>query len=185
MQGCFCLSSKSQSSVGIRKVKNEAALIAVVPASELRMRPIHSPWTVSLNSGAIFFNHGQCCCAGSRLFAGPQVREELVERVTEIARHTKLGDGFDPETDMGPLVSQLVEGPFDPDFNEFLEPVGVRLATRPGTKPEPGVALAARSWGRRDSARDCCPCDTQTSSPYGRSQCGTVSLLLLLKSKTP
>jgi phenylacetaldehyde dehydrogenase len=57
-------------------------------------------------ANAIFFNHGQCCCAGSRLFAGPRVRPELVERVSEIARKTRLGDGFDPGTDMGPLVSR-------------------------------------------------------------------------------
>ena len=57
-------------------------------------------------AGAIFFNHGQCCCAGSRLFAGPGIREELVERVSEIARNTVLGDGFDPDTQMGPLVSR-------------------------------------------------------------------------------
>ncbi len=57
-------------------------------------------------AGAIFFNHGQCCCAGSRLFAGPRIYDELVERVTDIARNTRLGDGFDPETEMGPLVSR-------------------------------------------------------------------------------
>jgi len=57
-------------------------------------------------AGAIFFNHGQCCCAGSRIFAGPRVRGELVERVAQIARDTKLGVGFDPATDMGPLVSR-------------------------------------------------------------------------------
>ncbi len=57
-------------------------------------------------AGAIFFNHGQCCCAGSRLFVAPGVREELVERVSEIAQNTRLGDGFDPETEMGPMVSK-------------------------------------------------------------------------------
>jgi len=57
-------------------------------------------------AGAILFNHGQCCCAGSRMFAGPKIRDELVERVAEIAKNTKLGDGFDPETEMGPLVSR-------------------------------------------------------------------------------
>ena len=57
-------------------------------------------------AGAIFFNHGQCCCAGSRLFAGPNVRDELIERVSAIAQNTKLGDGFDPDTEMGPLVSR-------------------------------------------------------------------------------
>jgi phenylacetaldehyde dehydrogenase len=57
-------------------------------------------------ANAIFFNMGQCCCAGSRLIAGPRVRGELVERVSEIARRTRLGPGFDPETEMGPLVSR-------------------------------------------------------------------------------
>lgn len=57
-------------------------------------------------ANAIFFNHGQCCCAGSRLLAGPRIRGELVERVADIARKTKLGAGFDPETEMGPLVSR-------------------------------------------------------------------------------
>ncbi len=57
-------------------------------------------------AGAIFFNHGQCCCAGSRLFAASAICEELVERVSAIAQSTRLGDGFDPETEMGPLVSK-------------------------------------------------------------------------------
>ena len=57
-------------------------------------------------AGAIFFNHGQCCCAGSRLFAASGVREELVDRVSQIAADTRLGDGFDPDTEMGPLVSR-------------------------------------------------------------------------------
>ena len=57
-------------------------------------------------AGAIFFNHGQCCCAGSRMFAARKIRDELVERVAEIANNTKLGDGFDPATEMGPLVSR-------------------------------------------------------------------------------
>jgi phenylacetaldehyde dehydrogenase len=57
-------------------------------------------------ANAIFFNMGQCCCAGSRLIAGPKVRDALVERVTEIARKTKIGPGFEPDTEMGPLVSR-------------------------------------------------------------------------------
>src|SRR5262245_36795293 len=57
-------------------------------------------------ANAIFFNHGQCCCAGSRLFAGPKVRDEIVERIADVAKRTKVGDGFDPATEMGPLVSR-------------------------------------------------------------------------------
>ena len=56
-------------------------------------------------ASAIFFNQGQCCCAGSRIFAGPKVRQELTERIVEIAAGTKLGAGFDPATEMGPLIS--------------------------------------------------------------------------------
>lgn len=55
---------------------------------------------------AIFFNHGQCCSAGSRLLVGSKVREELLARLAEHARAIRLGPGFHPETTMGPLVSK-------------------------------------------------------------------------------
>jgi phenylacetaldehyde dehydrogenase len=56
-------------------------------------------------ANAIFFNHGQCCVAGSRLFVQEDRFEDVVAGVTEIAKSIKLGDGMDPETQMGPLVS--------------------------------------------------------------------------------
>ena len=56
-------------------------------------------------ANAIFFNHGQCCVAGSRLFVQEDRFDEVVAGVTEIAKSIKLGDGMDPETQMGPLVS--------------------------------------------------------------------------------
>jgi phenylacetaldehyde dehydrogenase len=56
-------------------------------------------------ANAIFFNHGQCCCAGSRLFVQEDSFDEVVAGVTEIAKSIKLGDGMDPDTEMGPLVS--------------------------------------------------------------------------------
>jgi phenylacetaldehyde dehydrogenase len=54
----------------------------------------------------IFFNHGQCCCAGSRLFAHKKVYDQLVDGVSKIAQSIKLGPGLDPDTQMGPLVSE-------------------------------------------------------------------------------
>jgi phenylacetaldehyde dehydrogenase len=57
-------------------------------------------------ANAIFFNHGQCCCAGSRLFVEAPVFERVVEGVAERARRIRLGPGLDPATEMGPLVSQ-------------------------------------------------------------------------------
>ncbi len=57
-------------------------------------------------ANAIFFNHGQCCCAGSRLFAHASIYDKVVEGVAKHAKSLKLGSGFDADTDMGPLVSK-------------------------------------------------------------------------------
>jgi phenylacetaldehyde dehydrogenase len=54
----------------------------------------------------IFFNQGQTCCAGSRLFAHKKVYEQMVDGITKVANSIKLGPGLDPETQMGPLVSE-------------------------------------------------------------------------------
>jgi len=57
-------------------------------------------------ANAIFFNHGQCCCAGSRLFAHKSIYDKVVEGVADHASKIKLGSGFEDDTDMGPLVSR-------------------------------------------------------------------------------
>ena len=57
-------------------------------------------------ANAIFFNHGQCCVAGSRLFVQESRFDEVVDGVAEIAKGIKLGSGLDPSTQMGPLVSE-------------------------------------------------------------------------------
>jgi phenylacetaldehyde dehydrogenase len=56
-------------------------------------------------ANAIFFNHGQCCCAGSRLYAHKSIYDKVVSGVADIAGKIKVGPGLDPSTDMGPLVS--------------------------------------------------------------------------------
>jgi phenylacetaldehyde dehydrogenase len=56
-------------------------------------------------AGAIFFNHGQCCCAGSRLMVHKKIFDKVVAGVADQAEHIKLGPGLDPLTQMGPLVS--------------------------------------------------------------------------------
>ena len=54
---------------------------------------------------AIFFNHGQCCSAGSRLYVEKDIFDHVVEGVAAEAKKIKVGSGFDPSTQMGPLVS--------------------------------------------------------------------------------
>ncbi len=56
-------------------------------------------------ANAIFFNQGQVCCAGSRLYVEEAVFEQVVEGVAAYARKIKVGPGLDPETQMGPLIS--------------------------------------------------------------------------------
>src|ERR1700742_2030119 len=56
-------------------------------------------------ANAIFFNHGQCCVAGSRLFVQENRFDEVVDGVAEIAKSIKLGSGMEADTQMGPLVS--------------------------------------------------------------------------------
>jgi phenylacetaldehyde dehydrogenase len=57
-------------------------------------------------ASAIFFNHGQCCCAGSRLYVDKKIFDEVVDGVAKDASKIRVGPGFDPDSDMGPLVSE-------------------------------------------------------------------------------
>ena len=56
-------------------------------------------------ASAIFFNHGQCCCAGSRLYIEKPIFDDVVSEVSGIAKKMKVGPGL-TSPDMGPLVSQ-------------------------------------------------------------------------------
>jgi phenylacetaldehyde dehydrogenase len=56
-------------------------------------------------ANAIFFNHGQCCVAGSRLYVQQGRFDEVVDGVAQIAKSIKLGPGLEQDTEMGPLVS--------------------------------------------------------------------------------
>jgi aldehyde dehydrogenase (NAD+) len=54
----------------------------------------------------LFFNHGQCCCAGSRVFVEEKIYDQFVEKSGARARKRKVGDPFDPTTEQGPQVDQ-------------------------------------------------------------------------------
>lgn len=55
---------------------------------------------------AIFDHSGQNCVAGSRLFIERPICNEVVERISERASRIKIGPAFDPETEVGPVVSE-------------------------------------------------------------------------------
>ncbi len=53
-----------------------------------------------------FYNQGQCCSAGSRIFVEKSKYEEMVQILSERAKTVRQGPGLDPKTQMGPLVSE-------------------------------------------------------------------------------
>lgn len=57
-------------------------------------------------ANGIFFNQGQTCTAGSRLYAHVSCFDRVVSAITEAARKLKVGNGLLPDSDLGPLVSQ-------------------------------------------------------------------------------
>jgi aldehyde dehydrogenase (NAD+) len=70
----------------------------------------------------LFFNHGQCCCAGSRVFVEEKIYDQFVEKSAARANKRRVGDPFDPATDQGPQVDQTqferVMGYIDSGRNE-------------------------------------------------------------------
>lgn len=57
-------------------------------------------------ANAIFFNQGQVCCAGSRLYVEDKQFDKVVDGVSQIASKIHLGPGIEPASQMGPLVSE-------------------------------------------------------------------------------
>jgi len=54
----------------------------------------------------LYFNQGQCCCAGSRVFVQEKVYDKFVEKIVGMNRQRKLGNPLDPQTEQGPQVDQ-------------------------------------------------------------------------------
>ena len=54
----------------------------------------------------LYLNQGQCCCAGSRLFVQDTIHDAFVDKLAAKVKARKLGDPFDPATEMGPQVDR-------------------------------------------------------------------------------
>jgi aldehyde dehydrogenase (NAD+) len=54
----------------------------------------------------LFFNQGQCCCAGSRIFVEDAIYDEFVERSVERAKKRTVGDPFDSNSEQGPQIDK-------------------------------------------------------------------------------
>jgi phenylacetaldehyde dehydrogenase len=68
--------------------------VVIMPDADLEKAIPGAAW-------AIFGNHGQNCCAGSRLYVHESLFDKVLEGVAEIARSIRLGPGLDPASQMG------------------------------------------------------------------------------------
>ena len=77
-------------------------------------------------ANGIFFNHGQCCNAGSRLYVQKSIYDDVVSGVSDIAKGIKVLPGTDPDAQMGPLISDeqfsKVLGYLDAGVKEGAQP---------------------------------------------------------------
>ncbi|GAA5861126.1 hypothetical protein JCM8547_008043 [Rhodosporidiobolus lusitaniae] len=62
---------------------------------------------VSWSAFGLFFNAGQCCCAGSRIFVQESIYDTFLEKLTAKVKSIKVGSPFAPDTFQGPATSQL------------------------------------------------------------------------------
>jgi phenylacetaldehyde dehydrogenase len=88
-------------------------------------------------SSAIFFNHGQCCTAGSRLYVDRKIFDKVIEGVVQQAQRIRLGHGLDRTTEMGPLISQAQLDRVC-NYLESGKHEGARAVTGGGRVPGPG-----------------------------------------------
>ena len=87
-------------------------------------------------ASAIFFNHGQCCCAGSRLFIDEKIYDRVIMGIKEYAQKIKLGVGMDAATEMGPLYPRSNLNPVNSNIEAGLQD-GAQAVF--GGKPGKGV----------------------------------------------
>lgn len=99
-------------------------------------------------ANAIFFHQGQVCAAGSRLYIEKSVHDQVIDGMVKIAKGLKVGHGLDPDTQMGPLVSQTqierVCGYIESGLNEGAEAItgGKRIGNH-GYFVEPTILVNA------------------------------------------
>ena len=63
-------------------------------------------YAAEVASNAIYFNTGQVCCAGSRLFVHEKIYDRFLQKKIEATRRRKVGNPMEEDTDLGPLVDK-------------------------------------------------------------------------------
>ncbi|XP_030073381.1 aldehyde dehydrogenase, mitochondrial-like isoform X2 [Microcaecilia unicolor] len=98
------------------------------------MSDVDLDWAVEQSHFALFFNQGQCCCAGSRIYVQEDIYPEFLERSVEKAKARIVGNPFDFKTEHGPQIDKV-------QFEKVLSYIG--SGKREGAKLMCGGGSAA------------------------------------------
>jgi phenylacetaldehyde dehydrogenase len=95
---------------------------------------------------SVFFNTGQVCSAGSRIYADRRIIGDVIAAVAEVATNLQLGPGLDPATDMGPVTSSAhqhrVRGFVERAQRQGARVInGARAPEGPGWYAEPTILI--------------------------------------------
>jgi len=101
------------------------------------------------SANAIFFNQGQICAAGSRLFVHKSIFDKVVSGIADASKKFHVGPGIDPSTTLGPLVSQeqldRVSGYLDSGIKDGAKAaIGGHKIAGPGYFVEPTILVDVR-----------------------------------------
>jgi aldehyde dehydrogenase (NAD+) len=84
----------------------------------------------------LYFNQGQCCCAGSRLFVEEKIYDKMLDKLQAMNKARKLGDPFDLQTEQGPQVDQ-------DQFNKIMHYIDL------GKQEGAQCLTGGHRWGQR------------------------------------
>lgn len=99
---------------------------------------------------SVYFNAGQVCSAGSRLYAHSSVYDNVIEELAKVTSAMKIAPGLDPDCDMGPVISDSalrgILGYVDQGVSEGAELIfGGKRVDRPGYFVEPTLFAAGNN----------------------------------------
>ena len=98
----------------------------------------------------IFFNMGQCCTAGSRLFVERSVFDRVTSGIADAASKMNVGHGLDKRTEIGPLVS-------DEQLNRVTGYIDSGLSEARGRSPAASAPATATTSSSRRCSSTCTP----------------------------
>jgi len=102
-----------------------------------------------------FRNAGQACVAANRIIVHRAVADEFIDRFVELTENLTVGNGFDPRTDIGPMISAgQRQGVVD--LVEQLGGLGAELLTGGSALPGPGYFFAPTVFRMHDRPVELC-----------------------------